>query len=57
MVTPYSFRRTSEWAIDAVPMGGVGYKVNPVGLICSTFSIVMMLPSFLFLSRPISLRW
>ena len=34
---PYSFRRTSEWAIDAVPMGGVGYKVNPVGLICSTF--------------------
>lgn len=33
----YSFRRTSEWAIDAVPMGGVGYKVNPVGLICSTF--------------------
>lgn len=34
---PYSFRRTSEWAIDAVPMGGIGYKVNPVGLICSTF--------------------
>lgn len=34
---PYSFRRTSEWAIDAVPMGGVGYKVKPVGLICSTF--------------------
>lgn len=34
---PYTFRRTSEWAIDAVPMGGVGYKVNPVGLICSTF--------------------
>lgn len=33
----YTFRRTSEWAIDAVPMGGVGYKVNPVGLICSTF--------------------
>lgn len=33
----YSFRRTSEWAIDAVPMGGVGYKTNPVGLICSTF--------------------
>lgn len=33
----YSFRRTSEWAIDAVPMGGLGYKVNPIGLICSTF--------------------
>ncbi len=33
----YSFRRTSEWAIDAVPMGGIGYKVNPIGLICSTF--------------------
>ncbi|MHB9054894.1 MAG: glycoside hydrolase family 125 protein [Paludibacteraceae bacterium] len=34
---PYNFRRTSEWAIDAVPMGGAGYRVNPVGLICSTF--------------------
>lgn len=34
---PYRFRRTSEWAIDAVPMGGAGYKVNPVGLIGSTF--------------------
>ena len=34
---PYCFRRTSEWAIDAVPMGGYGYKVNPVGLIASTF--------------------
>ena len=34
---PYSFRRNSEWGIDAVPMGGMGYKVNPVGLICSIF--------------------
>lgn len=34
---PYNFRRTSEWAIDAVPMGGAGYRINPVGLICSTF--------------------
>ncbi len=34
---PYNFRRTTEWATDAVPMGGNGYKINPVGLICSTF--------------------
>lgn len=34
---PYSFRRSSEWAIHAVPMGGMGYKVKPVGLICSIF--------------------
>lgn len=54
---PYSFRRTSEWAIDAVPMGGVGYKVNPVGLICLLSGLVMMPLSFLFSSRPISLRW
>lgn len=34
---PYVFRRTSEWAIHAIPMGGHHYKVNPVGLICSFF--------------------
>ena len=34
---PYNFRRTTEWATDAVPMGGNGYTVNPVGLIASTF--------------------
>lgn len=34
---PYNFRRTTEWATDAVPMGGAGYKINPVGLICSAF--------------------
>lgn len=33
----YSFRRSSEWATHAVPMGGMGYKVKPVGLICSIF--------------------
>lgn len=33
----YTFRRNSEWAIDAVPMMGKGYKVNPVGLIASIF--------------------
>lgn len=30
-------RNNQSHPIDAVPMGGVGYKVNPVGLICSTF--------------------
>ena len=34
---PYNFRRTTEWATDAVPMGGNGYTVNPVGLIASAF--------------------
>lgn len=34
---PYNFRRTTEWATDAVPMGGNGYIVNPVGLIRSSF--------------------
>lgn len=34
---PYTFRRTGGWAIDAVPMGGNGYIVNPVGLIRSSF--------------------
>lgn len=33
----YNFRRTTEWATDAVPMGGNGYYVKPVGLIGSTF--------------------
>lgn len=54
---PYSFRRTSEWAIDAVPMGGVGYKVNPVGLICSTFRPSDDATIFPFLVPSISLRW
>jgi meiotically up-regulated gene 157 (Mug157) protein len=34
---PYSFQRTTAWATDGVPLGGYGYPVNPVGLICSMF--------------------
>lgn len=33
----YSFRRTSEWAVDAVPNMGTGATVKPIGLICSLF--------------------
>ncbi|MDQ2720641.1 MAG: glycoside hydrolase family 125 protein [Bacteroidota bacterium] len=34
---PYSFQRTTAWATDGVPLGGFGYPVKPVGLICSMF--------------------
>lgn len=34
---PYSFQRRTTWATDGVPLGGYGYPVNPVGLICSMF--------------------
>ena len=34
---PYSFERTTAWATDGVPLGGYGYPVKPVGLICSMF--------------------
>jgi uncharacterized protein len=34
---PYSFQRTTAWATDGVPLGGYGYPVIPVGLICSMF--------------------
>lgn len=34
---PYHFERTTSWATDGVPLGGYGYPVNPVGLICSMF--------------------
>ncbi|WP_276502749.1 glycoside hydrolase family 125 protein [Terrimonas pollutisoli] len=34
---PYSFQRSTSWATDGVPLGGYGYPVKPVGLICSTF--------------------
>ncbi len=34
---PYSFQRTTAFATDTVPLGGFGYPVNPVGLICSMF--------------------
>jgi len=34
---PYSFERTTAWAMDGVPLGGYGYPVKPVGLICSMF--------------------
>jgi meiotically up-regulated gene 157 (Mug157) protein len=34
---PYSFRRNTTQATDTVPVGGYGYPVNPVGLICSAF--------------------
>jgi meiotically up-regulated gene 157 (Mug157) protein len=33
----YSFQRTTSWATDGVPLGGYGYPVKPVGLICSMF--------------------
>ncbi|WP_445736032.1 glycoside hydrolase family 125 protein [Mariniflexile sp.] len=33
----YSFQRETERATDTLPMGGYGYPVNPVGLICSAF--------------------
>ncbi|MEX1202794.1 MAG: glycoside hydrolase family 125 protein [Ferruginibacter sp.] len=34
---PYSFQRKTSWAIDGVPLGGYGYPVKPIGLICSVF--------------------
>src|SRR5664279_3700385 len=34
---PYSFQRTTAFATDTVPLGGFGYPVKPVGLICSMF--------------------
>lgn len=34
---PYTFQRETAWATDGVPMGGYGYPVKPVGLICSIF--------------------
>lgn len=34
---PYHFQRTTSWATDGVPLGGYGYPVKPVGLICSVF--------------------
>src|SRR6476469_6191187 len=34
---PYSFQRTTAWATDGVPLGGYGYPVKSVGLICSMF--------------------
>lgn len=34
---PYKFERTTSWATDGVPLGGYGYPVKPIGLICSMF--------------------
>jgi len=34
---PYHFQRTTAFASDGVPLGGYGYPVRPVGLICSSF--------------------
>ncbi len=34
---PYKFQRTTAVATDTQPMGGYGYPVKPVGLICSAF--------------------
>lgn len=34
---PYSFMRKTEFATDTLPLGGYGYPVKPVGLICSMF--------------------
>ncbi|MFI5187728.1 MAG: glycoside hydrolase family 125 protein, partial [Chitinophagales bacterium] len=33
----YSFQRNTAWATDGIPLGGYGYPVKPVGLICSMF--------------------
>lgn len=34
---PYTFQRKTSWATDGVPLGGYGYPLKPVGLICSIF--------------------
>ncbi len=34
---PYKFQRNTPKASDTQPMGGYGYPVKPVGLICSAF--------------------
>jgi meiotically up-regulated gene 157 (Mug157) protein len=34
---PYKFQRTTRFATDTLSMGGYGYPVKPVGLICSAF--------------------
>jgi meiotically up-regulated gene 157 (Mug157) protein len=34
---PYQFERKTAWATDGIPLGGYGYPVKPVGLICSMF--------------------
>ncbi len=34
---PYRFQRTTSNPTDTVPLGGYGYPIRPVGLICSTF--------------------
>jgi meiotically up-regulated gene 157 (Mug157) protein len=34
---PYKFERETAWATDSLAMGGYGYPVKPVGLICSSF--------------------
>ena len=34
---PYTFQRETAWATDGVPLGGYGYPIKPVGLICSMF--------------------
>lgn len=34
---PYRFQRQTQHPTDSLPMGGFGFPVNPVGLICSAF--------------------
>ncbi|OCX54431.1 metal-independent alpha-mannosidase [Mucilaginibacter sp. PPCGB 2223] len=34
---PYHFQRSTSAATDTLPMGGYGFPVKPVGLICSMF--------------------
>jgi uncharacterized protein len=34
---PYTFQRNTAWATDGVPLGGYGYPIKPIGLICSMF--------------------
>ncbi len=34
---PYRFQRNTSQATDTLPIGGYGYPVKPVGLICSSF--------------------
>ena len=54
---PYTFQRTTAWATDGVPLGGYGYPVKPVGLICSMFRPSDDATVFPFLILSNFLRW
>jgi uncharacterized protein len=46
---PYRFQRRTEVQTDTVALGGYGFPVNPVGMICSTFRPSDDATVFLFL--------